>query len=170
MKQLTNFTLDEFDFLSDLIHGRIEVNMPCGRLLECANTYQRFIFMLRIMLEHGGEWTFSATFFKKHVSTCERTIIRFFSATFGDLEKGSRCWRSWQRCRLQELVLNERRFEHLPSTLIATNVNCHPSNRLQGNNQETALDFSGKQHLYRFNWYLRVSDGLGVFVSSHFPV
>lgn len=73
-KQLTNFTLNEFYVLCDLMLDNIKVNKFSRRRWNSANSHVDLLFMLLVTTKHGREWSFFATLFRKHVSMFEKTI------------------------------------------------------------------------------------------------
>lgn len=58
LKLLTNFTLDEFCFLADLLDDSIRIDMFSGRGRKCSDTPHGLISMRLVVLKHGGKWIF----------------------------------------------------------------------------------------------------------------
>lgn len=121
-------------------------------------------------LKYGSEWTISSTTFKKHFSTFEKTIMWLISAIVADMENRFISGVRIICCEMDELVSKQQRFHYNLSTLYATNVKFHLSNRSHRNHWESETYFSSKQHLYRYKIEAFVSpNGFDIFVSSHYP-
>lgn len=54
-RKLTNFTLDQFQNLHDILHDSVVVEMFCGRGRKCVDSTKDMLFMLLASLKHGGE-------------------------------------------------------------------------------------------------------------------
>lgn len=97
-------------------------------------------------------------------------MTRPITAVVGDLENKFVFGARDSCCTMKELVLNERRFQHNPSALYATDVKFHHSNRPHGSHYESKLYFSGRHRLYGYKTEFSVSsNGLAVLISPHFP-
>lgn len=64
-KRLTNFAVNEFETLHDNVHDAIIFGMFSKRGRRCAESPKDMLFMLLVLLRHGGEWSFFAEILKK---------------------------------------------------------------------------------------------------------
>lgn len=167
--RLTNFTLDEFCRLHKTLEDCINDHFSSRRGKRGIDSPKDLLFMLLVVLKHGGEWGFLATMFNRNVSTFEKSIMRFIDVILDSLM--DRFFLQVRReCTMRVLTSNQMVFSNFPTALYACDVKFHHTNRPRGSMRDVKAYFSGKHKLYGYKTEVSVApNGMAIYASEHVP-
>lgn len=168
MLEMTNFSVNEFIAVWEIVKGPVEVEWYTGRGRKCAHRPKDVFFMVLETLKHGGLWDMNARLFGIKGPTFERMVIFFMSKITPLLWQVVEGWE--KKYTMTRLLKDKKTFSTFRVALYATDVTFQNTNRPAGNHQESKCYFSNKHKLYGYKTEVSVlPNGIAAGCTVHHP-
>ena len=169
IKDMINFTPVEFEEIWLHIARFVTTNYNCGRGKRSKVKGKDMVFMLLVVLKHGGRWDILGQVFRIKGPCFERMITNFAKLIAPELYKifVTDLSNEFTMAKLRALDL---KFEDFPEAYYAVDVTFQQSYRPSGSMQEGKLFFSGKHKLYGIKVEVSVlPNGIALGCTNHYP-
>ena len=167
--KMCNFTPSEFHQLYSVLHNHISDNWS-----NCSGKKSDYkpvdvLFMMLVVMKHGGSWDQLGTMFRIKGLTFQRLITKFMS-TIEELCVQRYVTRYSRKATMSYCHEHKYMSEKFPYALESVGVTFKQANRPSGNHHEGKKYFSGKHKLYGFKVEVCVRpNGLASDFSPHYP-